>query len=533
MKHHDVPGALAAAVVLALVEFAGSFGGAQELIPEPSLDGLEEGVRESLTAARLALLQVLENPEATAGDQARLYGETGKIFHAHHSFEVAESCYRNAARLDPVDLQWPYLLGFLYQDSGRLQLAMAEYETVLRKDAEHSLATLRLAQVRIERMEFDAARTLLEKIIDQEELEATVHAALGRIALASEEYARAAEHYQKALTLQPAANRLHTPLVLVFRHLGEIDKAREHAALVGQIKVTLVDPLLREVGSRSVSSEMYLTTAAQAIKAGRLGLAEQAYRGAIALNPDNPRAHLNLAVVLADRGAYDEAERAAREALRLDPESFFAYFNLGNIFEKRGDLDKAVSYYQVALEKDSVNVKANFRLGAVLMRLEDYVGAAERFNRALEISPSFLQAGYLEALALIAQGNYSEAQLKLEEATRVHPDRPELLGPLARLLATSPSRTTQDSKRALRLAEDLVRSDKNMEHLEILAIALAASERFEEAVSIQQEVLESSRRQATASQLRHLTYNLERYRGGQASDRPWGGAARWLTPTSR
>ena len=493
--------------------------GAEVPLPTPELEGLEAGVEERLVAAREALVSAVQDPGAEPLERGRLYGNTGRVFHAHHVFTVAEACYLNAAELDPKETLWPYLLGFLYEDTARYAQAQAHYRRVLELDAYHALATLRLARVNLELGELEAAEKLLADLNSEGDLAAPIHAALGKIATAREAHAEAARHYEAALAAQPQASQLHYPLAIAYRHLGEVNKAREHAAAGGTAKVTVADPIVGDVGALSVSSQMFLTTGAQALKAERFDLAEKAFRGAIAVNPENKRAHLNLAVVLARGGDLGAAEASAREALRLDPEYGFAYFNLGTFAETRGLLPEAIGLYRQALEKNPDNLKANFRLAGALMRTGDYEAAARHFRAAVEIAPGFVRARYLESLAWIALQRYAAAREVLEEAVEIHPQNPEFRGSLARLLATAKPSSPEDAERGLALARGLDRDQP--ENVETLAMALAAAGRYDDAAATQQALLDAARGRADPGLVGHLEYNLARYRQGLPSDRPW------------
>ncbi len=492
-------------------------GVAEVPLPNLELTGLETGVEERLSAAREALVSALEGAEG--GARGRLYGHTGQVFHAHHVFPIAEACYQNAAEIEPEEPLWPYLLGYIYEDTARFPEAKAKFERVLELDSAHPLATLRLARVLIGLGDIEPAGLLLQKVIDEPELAAPVHAALGKIATTQEDHAAAVQHFVAALDAQPQASQLQYPLALAYRHLGQIDKAREHTALAGQAKLVVPDEILAEVSSLSVSSQIFLTTGAQALKSKRFDLAEKAFRGAIAANPDSKRAHLNLAAVLLHEGQLDAAEASAREALRLDPEFGLALLNLGTIYDTRDQLTEATDFYRKALEQIPANVKLNFRLASVLMRTRDYEPAAKHFRKTVEISPSFVRARYLESLAWIALQRYDEARSVLEEAVKIHPEDPELSGSLARLLATSKACTRADADRALALAAKLDRN--NPENVETLAMALAAGGRFDAAISAQQALLEVAQDQADPGFVQHLEYSLERYRQGLPNDRPW------------
>ncbi len=510
-----------ALLVLAWLALSPASGWGVEPIPEADLSGLEPGVAERLATARRALVEVLAAPDASEAERGRLYGETGKVFHAHHAFGIAEACYRNAAELLPDEIEWPYLLGFLYQDSGRFEAARESYLRVLALSPDHPFATLRTAQVEVALGELERAEPRARRLADAEGLAAAAHELLGRIAAAREDWAAAVRHYEAALELEPEADRLRVPLGLAFRNLGEIERARDALAAAGETKLTVFDPALREIGSLTASSEMYLTTAAQAVKRERYELAEEAYRGALALNPENVRAHVNLAELLARRGALEEAEASARRALDLDPESFFGWFNLAAIAEAAGRHGEALGYWEKAVERDPEHVRANFRLGGALLRAGDYVRAAGRLRAAVERAPGFVQARYLEALALVAQGKMGAARAALEEAVEIAPERLELTGSLARLLATGDPPSAADGERALALARALYERRRGADDLETLAMALAANGRFEEAVAAQLAVIEAARELGDEGLLRHLGHNLERYRGGLPSDRPW------------
>jgi len=490
-------------------------------LPEPKLEALEPGVRERLETAWEALLGALENSPENPVRRGRLYGHTGEIFHAHHLFAVAEACYQNAILLLPDEVQWPYLVGFLYQDTGRLALARDQYRRVLELDADHPLAALRLGQVLLEMEEIDEAEPLLLRVVDEPGLGAAAHAGLGKVALVHKEYDLAAEHYEAALALQPGAGRLHFPLSQIYRQLGDMEAAREHAGQGAPTKVQVQDSILSEVGSLTVSSEMFLTTGAQALKAKRFDLAERAFRAAIEANPENQRAHLNLAVVLAKDGRLDAAEESAREALRIDPDYVYAYFNLGTIYEARGQQAEAVTFYLKALAGDPQNLKANFQLANLLMQAGDFDGAARHYRATIEVAPSFVQARYLEALALIAQGRTALACQRLEEALEIQPGQPQLMDTLARLLATSLPIDPEAAARALDLARELSRQPELGDQREAMAMALAAGGSFEEAGSLQESLIAAARERGDTGAIRHLEHNLARYRSQLPSDQPW------------
>ena len=67
-----------------------------------------------------------------AGSSPTRTGPLGRLFHAYEFFDSAEASYLNATRLAPGDATWPHLLGYLYQQTGRLEEAAESFEQALR-----------------------------------------------------------------------------------------------------------------------------------------------------------------------------------------------------------------------------------------------------------------------------------------------------------------------------------------------------------------------------------------------------------------
>jgi tetratricopeptide (TPR) repeat protein len=79
-------------------------------------------------------------------------------------------------------------------------------------------------------------------------------------------------------------------------------------------------------------------------EAGELAVAEAHYRAALAARPDDSTARFNLGVVLDDSGRADEAIAAYRAALEIDPGAADAHFNLARLYESRGDKLAAIRH---------------------------------------------------------------------------------------------------------------------------------------------------------------------------------------------
>jgi tetratricopeptide (TPR) repeat protein len=123
-------------------------------------------------------------------------------------------------------------------------------------------------------------------------------------------------------------------------------------------------------------------------------------------------------------------------------------------------------------------------------------------------------------LALVALEDYDEALAAAEVAVEISPDDLNLLSTLARLLAVA-AENGDSAERAFDLGRELFDRNPTSENVETVAMALAALGRYQEAVTAQLSVIEAARDAGDTAALAHLEYNLDRYRRGLRSDRPW------------
>lgn len=82
--------------------------------------------------------------------------------------------------------------------------------------------------------------------------------------------------------------------------------------------------------------------------AGRTDEAEEAYRRAVELAPEDPVPHYNLALLLQEVGRRKQALGEFKEVLRLAPDNAWALYQMGAIYEAFGDREEAIRAYAKA-----------------------------------------------------------------------------------------------------------------------------------------------------------------------------------------
>jgi protein O-mannosyl-transferase len=174
--------------------------------------------------------------------------------------------------------------------------------------------------------------------------------------LQNQRYQEAADHFSRAIALNPGWPEGYSNLGTALLHLGQPEKA-----------VPQFETALRMLGSQA-STETHAASFHQS---------------------------LGLALLMLGKG--DEATGQFQEAVRLDPDLAAARYSLGKQFADAGDHARAIEQYRQALRIDPGMVAAQNNLAVSLYFNHDYMGAwrAVKACRALGFEPS---SAFLEEL---------------------------------------------------------------------------------------------------------------------------------------
>ncbi|MFQ3610982.1 MAG: tetratricopeptide repeat protein [Fimbriimonadales bacterium] len=99
---------------------------------------------------------------------------------------------------------------------------------------------------------------------------------------------------------------------------------------------------------------------------GRKADALRMFERAVSEDPREGRAHLYLAIALADQGDLNRAEKHFSQAIALNPRDGFTFYNWGVFLHQHGRLDEALRAYQTALHLDPTLVSAQNAIRSLL-----------------------------------------------------------------------------------------------------------------------------------------------------------------------
>ncbi|PYT59366.1 MAG: hypothetical protein DMG35_14755 [Acidobacteria bacterium] len=146
-------------------------------------------------------------------------------------------------------------------------------------------------------------------------------------------------------------------------------------------------------------------------------VAQQEFKRAIELDPNDTHAHHGYAGYLSALRRFDEAHSEMQRALELDPLAVLANTNLGSIYWSSHDFDRAIQQLNRALEIDPSFPDAHCDLGLVYESLGKYEQALVEFEKykTLSRNGNLLLAKAAVAHLYAVQGRRADALRLLEE----------------------------------------------------------------------------------------------------------------------
>jgi tetratricopeptide (TPR) repeat protein len=444
-------------------------------VPLPRLNDLESAVSDQIREEQRSFQALLAAGTSSGRTLADAYGSLGRVFHAYEFFEGAEAAYVNAIRLAPSDVRWPHLLGYLYQQTGRLEEAADTFGQAIRVQPDDRPAILRLGQVYLGQNRLREAREQFQSVVMV--FPALAQIGLGEVALRERRFKDAIDHFDAALKRVPQALSIHYSLAMAYRGLGRMDEARSHLQQRGSAVINIGDPIVDGL---------------QALVRGERGLVVQGKRAY-------------------EAGEYKEAAVAFEKAIQAAPSSATARVNLALTEMQLGNTTAAVALLRSAFELAPDDADVSRELLRVLLRLGRKDEAIQVLTKSASVNPDDEETLVSLAILMAEQERYRDALVLLVDANQRFPMRTATTTTLARLLASSPDRSIRDGRRALDLAQGVYAANPAPVHGETIALALAELGRCDEALTWMKRAVTEAEQAKDVAEAARLRGELPKY----------------------
>jgi tetratricopeptide (TPR) repeat protein len=325
---------------------------------------------------------------------------------------------------------------------GRLEVAQAGAEQILRSTPRHPGALHVLGVICLQRLQLPEALRWLKKAAQADQRNAMIWATLGYANFEAGIFRDAVEAFQKSCRLDarahPALHGLGKSLQALGRHQEAAGAFARAITLeprnvdylndrgVALLEIGAVDDALQDFDAALALAPgffgAWLNKGLALKKRGDAATALVALDQAIALNPSYAPAHGNRAAVLLDMRDHAQALAAAQRAIALAPDFADAWNNQGLAQLELGDAPAALASFTEAARLDPTNAVAPYNAAGIYWQKGAYSEALAAYRQCLRVAPMHAVALNDLGLAEAALGNHADALAAYDRALRIMPD---------------------------------------------------------------------------------------------------------------
>ncbi len=307
--------------------------------------------------------------------------------------------------------------------------------------------------------------------------------------------AESGDIYSELILKNPEEGRYYTLRAAAWWALGKADRALEDFDKAIELGYT--------------EAHAYTSRGLFHAEMGDFDQAIADYDEALRINPKDISPIINRAAVHMSQGESIKAVQDYTLALKVNRDSTSLLHQRAIALKAAGKLDEAAADFDSILKQRPDDYAAIMGRGYVYFQKLEYKKAIEDFAKAIELDPedavAFNNRGYNQHQL----GEYAAALKDYDEALRLAPKYALALQNRAWLLATASDKSFRDPAAAVESAKQAceLSNYSAIGDLSALAAALAADEKFDEAVGWQEKVVE-----LVADQYKEFTKKtLERY----------------------
>ena len=188
----------------------------------------------------------------------------------------------------------------------------------------------------------------------------------------------AQELYNQTLKINPSHSQALNNLGMIFKGLGENQKAK--------------DCFEKSIEINPNYADAYNNLGMIFKGLGENQKTKKCFEKSIEVDPNYVNAHYNLGVIFKELEENQKAKKCYEKVIELNPNYAVAHYNLGVIFKELEENQKAKECYEKAIKLNPNYAVAHNNLGAIFTELEENQKAKECYEKAIELKPDYLSA---------------------------------------------------------------------------------------------------------------------------------------------
>lgn len=327
---------------------------------------------------------------------------TARYYHENGDFANAEAIYQQILTKFPQQAETLHLLGVVYAQTHRLELAEHFIRKAIAYEADKPLYYTHLGNVLKESGQLEDAVECHKKAIKLNPREASAYINLGVCLNELEEYAQAISNYEKALKIDSKNAILHNNIATALCEHEDYQRSIKHYRRAIELKPDFAGAYssLGNALRRDEQLEEALSSCEKALE----------------LDSNYTNAYINKAEILIALENYDQAKLVLQQCFDLPrlkiEEKADVLSSLGNVAMANKQQDEAIEYYTQALQHKHNHKKSLYRLAFIYRTKDDFAKAIAYCNTLVELYPRDIELHKFRAFLLLQVADFTEGWME-------------------------------------------------------------------------------------------------------------------------
>jgi pentatricopeptide repeat protein len=392
----------------------------QEMRHDHALQHFIEGT--ALDAKGSYAEAILEYQEALQAEpNAAIFFAISRDYFLLSKFNRAAETAGEAVRMEPQNISYRENLGTIYFQASRADLAIREYEEIIKIDSNYTAGWFALARL-YQPVQPQKAVEIYEKMLSRDDGQLEVLFQCAQLYSSLGHYNEAAAKYKRMLELDPGNKQLKRQLSETYAKGGRLDQAQ-----------TLLETM---VAADSSDAEVLATLADVYLNQKQFQKAIELYEKLLSQGIKNTEIKLRISIGFFGLTEHDSTlisrTNALFENLRKEvPTDWRPYWYLGAIAVNQHKDSLAGSYFEQVTKLEEHHGDAWWFFGSSLFEQAKYDKLLETMEQAQKVLPNDFRFYLLQGLALTRMEKQEEAVKPLEKAYELNPKDLNTLSTLA------------------------------------------------------------------------------------------------------
>ncbi len=329
-------------------------------------------------------------------------------------YAAAKKELDTALALDPTDRFTHFYLASLYLATAQDAKAVDQLEPasdLLRNEPRTEFSMIKAC---LKTGHTQQASGLIQDMVIRSQLTDAQNYELAVLMSSLHLYLQAVERFQYALAAQPQSWVVQYNLAIAWLNAGKPERAI---------------PLFNAVAQAQPANAAVLTSLGSAYEAAdELPQALDAYKQAVAADPQNPDCYLDYTRLLMELDRYDEATRVVEQGIQgihVPEEEYALDIRLGVLKLKQGQYEQACAAFNKAIKLHPEIVLGYVALAQTYMQQGKDEDALQPLLQARASLPQDATLEYYTGLLLMRVGRKAEGETALKNSIRLREQEPE------------------------------------------------------------------------------------------------------------